>query len=616
MSGAPAAPATPGASGTGVAAATPGALARAEASFVAAWPAALAALSPYTRLLPPVYCHTVADEKREGLTGSFAMIRLRDERIVVSLRQVVELGLEPHARAILAHEVGHYVHAPGTLREHVRLHDRIRRTLPPAQASLAGLVANLYTDLLLNDRLVRSAGVDLAAVYRVLRRDPAGPLWTVYLRMYERLWRLPGSSLVARPSPEVDADAELGARIVRLFRERFLDGAASFAKLLEPYLEKMAPDTPAVPQWLDTAGTPVGDTIPDGLTDDDFDPAAVEHPAVDARIAGDLEDDASAADEGDGDARAEGPTRPAVRGDGRPDRRSVRRSPQQYLDLLASVGVTRKPKELLARYYRELAMPHVIPFPAMRVERAGEPLPEGLDAWEAGSPLERIDWLETLLKSPIVVPGVTTVERSYGVTEGGEPERRPPDLYVGIDCSGSMGNPAHQLTYPVVAGVVLTLSALRAGARVMACLSGEWHGQGSHTETAGFVRDEAAILAVLVDYLGTGCSFGLPRLAETFVRAPRARGRPAHVLVVSDSDLFGEIEGTVGGWDTARLAVERAGGGATAVLRLASSDHYRAHIDQLAACGFEVHLVASEPELVAFARAFARRTFHFEEAGA
>src|SRR6185436_12168766 len=116
-------------------------------------------------------------------------------------------------------------------------------------------------------------------------------------------------------------------------------------------------------------------------------------------------------------------------------------------------------------------------------------------------------------------------------------------------------------------GVVLAVSALRAGARVMACLSGEWHGEGEHTETPGFVRHEPTILGVLTHYLGTGASFGLPRLAETFANAP-PRKRPAHILVVSDSDLFGEIDGTKGGWEIAARAVERAGGGASAVLRL------------------------------------------------
>ena len=85
--------------------------------------------------------------------------------------------------------------------------------------------------------------------------------------------------------------------------------------------------------------------------------------------------------------------------------------------------------------------------------------------------------------------------------------------------------------------------------------------------------------------------------------------RPVHVLIVSDSDLIGEIDGTVDGWALAARAVERAGGGASAVLRLGAAAHYQPHLARLQAAGFTPYLVASEPELVAFARAFARRTF-------
>lgn len=571
----------------------------AEATFLDAWPKARVAFSPYTRLAAPILCRTPADEAQEGLQSSFAMIRFRDERIVIGLSQIVERGLEGHAHAILAHEVGHYVHAPGTLLEHVRLSDRIRRTLPAELASHAGLVGNLYTDLLLNDRLQRTGIADIAAVYAALRGPSSSALWTVYMRAYERLWLLAPGTLCGPTSFEHDADADLIARLVRTFRDRWLEGAAPFTLLIAPYLETLPPDESGVAPWMDTAGTSVGDVIPDGLTDDDFDPSTVKHPALDAA----LEDAAG----DDPDARRVVSGR-ATQGDGRPDRRTVTRGPREWLELLRAVGVQRSPRELLARYYRELAMPHVLPFPTQRLERAGDPLPEGLDVWESGSALEAIDWFETLARSPVVIPGLTTVQRTYGIAEGGEPERRPPDLYVGIDCSGSMGNPAHQIAYPVVAGVVLTLSALRAGASAMACLSGEWHGSGEFTETTGFVRDEAALLGVLTHYLGTGASFGLPRLVATFVNAPK-RARPVHVLVVSDSDLFGEIDGTALGWDLAARAVAQAGGGATAVLRLASAKGYAPHIAKLTAAGFTVYLVSSEPELVAFARAFARRTF-------
>ena len=584
----------------------PGAVAHAAARFTAAWATARVAFSPYTQLAPPILCATAADEQREGLEGSFAMIRMRDQRIVIGLGQIVELALTDHAHAILAHEVGHYVHAPGTLREHVRLHDRIRRTLPVELAAHAGLVANLYTDLLLNDRLQRSRTADIAAVYVALRRPASSELWTVYMRAYERLWALATGTLIEAPAAALEADAELIARIVRTFRDRWLDGAPSFALLIAPYLEQLPTDRLGLAPWMDTAATAIGDQVPDGLTDDDFDPADVKHPAIDPAL-GDDPEAAAAADAAPAVPQRYQPGR-APGGDGRPDRRRVARGPAEWLELMRAVGVKRPPRELVGRYYRELAMPHLLPFPAQRIARAGDPLPEGLDPWEAGGALEAIDWFETLARSPVVIPGVTTVQRAFGVTDGGEPERRPPDLYVGIDCSGSMGNPARQLAYPVIAGVVLTLSALRAGARVMACLSGEWHGQGQFTETAGFVRDEAAVLGVLTDYLGTGASFGLPRLVKTFVDAPPPP-RPVHVLIVSDSDLFGEIDGTADGWALAARAVERAGGGGTAVLRLAAAPYYEEHLARLRAAGFTPYLVATEPELVAFARAFARRTF-------
>ncbi len=588
-------------------------LAEAAAALEAAWPRALVAFSPYTRLAHPIGCRSPEEELREGLSESFAMIRMRDQRIVLSLPQLIELDLVPHVFAILAHEVGHYVHAPGTLEGHVRLHDRIRRTLTPALRAHAGLVANLYTDLSLNDRLQRGGLANIAAVYEALRKDEVSALWSLYMRTYERLWSLPSGKLVPPPSLEVEADAELAARVVRHFRERFLDGAASFTRLFEPYLADLPAEKLVVAPWLDTAGMPVGDGVPGGMLDDDFDPDSVPHPALDDSL-GDEPDEASPGggaaerESEQGSTRGRGAMGRAVRGDGRPDRRSVKRGPAEWVEMLRSAGVRRDPKDLLVRYYRQLAAPHAISFPAQRVLRAGDPLPEGLTEWAPGSPLQQVDWFESLARSPVPIPGVTLVEREYGLAEGGEPERRVPDLYVGIDCSGSMGNPAYQVAYPVVAGVVLTLSALRAGARVMACLSGEWHGAGQHTETKGFTRDEPALLGVLTDYLGTGASFGLPRLVTTFAQAP-ACARPVHILLVTDSDLFGEVDGTAQGWALLAASVAKAGGGATAVLRLAPDAQHEPWLAKLREAGIEPHCVASEPELVAFARAFSRRTF-------
>jgi hypothetical protein len=138
-----------------------------------------------------------------------------------------------------------------------------------------------------------------------------------------------------------------------------------------------------------------------------------------------------------------------------------------------------------------------------------------------------------------------------------------------------MGDPAYKLSYPVLAGTVIALSALRAGAFVKVVLSGE---PGRSISTDGFIRNQSEILKTLLNYLGTGYSFGIHRLAETYAGDKRL-DRPSHILVVSDYDMF------------AMLA------------------QYRGQIERMTADGWNVHLVNSMEELLAFARQFSRMQY-------
>ena len=261
-------------------------------------------------------------------------------------------------------------------------------------------------------------------------------------------------------------------------------------------------------------------------------------------------------------------------------------------------------KDLTIRYYRELAIPHLIRFPQRQSPRATDPQPEGLDTWESGMPLYEIDWSESLVQSPQVIPGVTTVRRLMGETPGSSPKNLPLDLYIGIDCSGSMNNPAFSLSYPVLAATVITVSALRTGARVMACLSGE---PGSFTQTDGFLRNEKGIMSVLTDYLGTGYAFGIQRLKETILDRP-APERPTHLLVVSDSDIFYMLDELKDGWQIAEQAAARAGGGASFVLELNRKER-KAEIEKMQKIGWQVYTVTSQQELVDFAASFAKAKY-------
>src|ERR1051325_3824503 len=128
------------------------ALERLREQWLAAWPTALAAWSKFTRLRVPNLFLTQNEATREGLAGSFAMIRLQDQSVVVSLPEVAACQVTPFAVEVLAHEIGHHVLAPATLTDHARMIARMRWGLPTVE-HFAPIVANLYTDLLINDRL-------------------------------------------------------------------------------------------------------------------------------------------------------------------------------------------------------------------------------------------------------------------------------------------------------------------------------------------------------------------------------------------------------------------------------------------------------------------------------
>jgi hypothetical protein len=574
------------------------------------WETALACWSRFTRLSRPRWCLTRSEEELEGLRGSFAMIRLNDHAVVISLRQICERGLEGFGVEIMAHEIGHHVLCPADLRDQGRMLARMRAALPTKE-HLAALVANLYADLLINNRLQRSAERDMSGVYKALGKGSSDPLWTVYMRIYEILWREPRGSLAAgKISPELEGDAQLGARLVRVYGRDWMRGAGRFAALMLPYLleDEGAEVQQLLEGWLDTLRVGQGGD-PGGLAEiDDEELEGAIHPSLDPALngLGDQDEDEDAAAEDAAEERVGGS---AGRETGLGGHKKVDRyrGPMEYGELLDALGVGLSAEEVAVRYYRERAMPHLIRFPYREARRSTEPLMEGLEIWDVGSPLQRADWLQSVIRSPYVVPGMTTVQRTWGTTEGADPERKPLDLYIGIDCSGSMPNPGRQVSFPTLAGSIMALSALRAGARVKVVLSGE---PGSSVATEGFLRTEAGVLRILTGYLGTGYGFGIHRLDETFGRW-ETKDPATHILIITDQDIFSMLDGLQGerlGWTVAAEAMQKARGGATFVMHMPGSWEDQ-NLRRMEEIGWDIHRLYDWQELVAFARTFSRKTY-------
>jgi hypothetical protein len=277
------------------------------------------------------------------------------------------------------------------------------------------------------------------------------------------------------------------------------------------------------------------------------------------------------------------------------------------------MGIKLTDHEVAVRYYKERAAPHLIRFPVRKLPESVDPMPEGLEGWDFGEPLDAVDWLQSVLRSPRVVPGLTTVQRVWGTAEGQEPRKEPLDLDLYVDSSGSMPNPQHSVSFLTLAGAIVCLSALRAGARVHAVL---WSGKNQVKRTDGFVRDEDEILRVLTGFYGDGTAFPIPTLRKTW-EAREKGARPAHILVISDdgiSTMFDKDERGTSGWDVAAMALERARGGGTLVLNL--PEQWETYAKQHATYGsiarardqqgWHVHRVATWEDLMHFAKQFSQ----------
>ncbi len=586
------------------------------ARWQAAWPKALATWSRYTRLQLPRLCESRVEAAQEGLTGSFAMIRFKDQRIVIDVAQILSLGLEDYGLEILAHEIGHHVLVPGNMTDQLRLLARIRAGLPTLEAH-APLVANLYADLLINDRLQRQEGLRLADIYRRLAKaaegqgpkDRSSLVFDLFLRIFEHLWSLERGNL----GPDSDdariaGDAWLGARLIRVYAGDWMRGAGGFAALVLPYLVDDADAArEALKHLLDTLGAGEG-SEPYGGIDIDGDETGALHPAYDPAVTGDDEP---------ADAPQDGTT-PADADSSRRATGGQTREPFQYGELLRAAGLKLDDHEAAVRYYRERALPYLVPFPRRTRPTSPEPQLEGLDPWDLGDPIDALDGLQSVLLSPRVIPGVTTVQRHYGEEPGQTLARMPIDLDMYVDSSGSMPNPQQRTSFPSLAGAVIALSALRAGSRVQVTL---WSGKKQFMHTPGFVRDEHAILRTLTGFYGGATAFPIHQLRDTYLAGGR-RERPVHILHISDdgiTTMFDQDERGNDGWDIAARALLAAGGGGSMALQLradwetvgkgwaakAYQDLQRARKEQ----GWDIHAIDKLDDLLAFAKAFSKRHY-------
>lgn len=404
-------------------------------------------------------------------SAPLAHVRLQQGRVELNTRRFAQLP--PLAQeALLAHEAGHLLRYPGSLMHYQRWARMAFEVLPPSLRPALNQVLNVFADLLVNQFLAAQRLPGLVQLYQTLPAG-SGRLWQLQMRIQALGWGLETEPLA---DIELETDARLGVRLIRRGLRHPEQVWVSFVHLCEAYL--------VVP--------------PEPLT-----------------ATSDLQQVWRALGEG---ALLGGP------GDG-----GNQVSPADYLQWLEALQVPAAAAHWLSAYYANLVRPWLRPFVLPAIGQ-GEETPESLTVWEPSDPLTALQLRESLVHSPVVVPGVTTLQHRHEVDpDGGDlPRFSPVDIY--LDSSGSIPDPAAQLSPLVAAAVWWSLSARRQQVGVRATL---WSASSEGVSTAGFYDSESALLKLLTTRLGGETRFPLEQL-ETRVKAMRGQLRP---VVLSDEGL-------------------------------------------------------------------------------
>ena len=567
------------------------------------WNQAKLEWNPLLRLQEPIWCLSHQEAKKEGLTGSFAMIRLTDHRIVINIEEIVERGITDYAIEVLAHEIGHHIFTPANLYDNAILLNRIRFALPGIE-DRAPMVSNLYADFLINDKLQRINKLRMSKVYQAINsEDNFSEFWTLMMRTYEYLWRLNRGELATNlsfHSKKIDADASLLASLIRSYAKNWIHGGGRFAVMVYPYLmddKTFQEARKKILILLDAEDAGAGAMDISGMTELDLE-------GYDEVI--DMRKEALGLQEGEGiKSDSLGSEKNELGGQGP---RNGYMGPGNYIDLMKQVNPKADEQRLINAYYKEIALPHLIDFPMEISENVSLDLPEGLETWDIGDAIEEVDWLQSAILSPALIPGLTTQKRTYGSDADNAIAESPLNVYIGIDCSGSMMNPKQNFSWPVLAATIIGLSALRAGASVMGCLSGE---PGDYLETDGFITDETDLLTTLTSYLGTGYAYGIERLRKPFEQEATKK---SHIVIVTDNDIFSMLDSDTQTkqthWELAELALKNAGGHGTMVLH-SHPDYNKDFVIRLEKMGWKVYYVTNETELLKFAFEFSQQNYAY-----
>ncbi len=465
-----------------------------------AWPRAQSHWSRFLLLSEPI-----ANAEQEGI----ARIHLGTRQIELNSPQIREKDLIDCIEALLAHEVGHHVRYPGSLAVDARLR-LIERPLIPIEGYS---VINLFTDLLINERLGHDLQDQLVRIYQAFagefpwERDPA---FLFYLTIYEELWGLEPGALMGNDRaafenacPGARADAQVLSQDLFVLGPNLYTQFLYFVSVISRYLKPQEGEKREVTNPYECGcADPSADDWAAALTPDAREIEAIRRAIAEGWIT---------VEQGE---LLNGPDALAER----------------ILGLPGQGGINAEQvPEIMAAYYRQEAEKYLFKPPPQRLF-GDAVVPTTLDDWEPGDPVRDIDWLATLTGRGDVLGAVMPQKRvRVAEFEGYDVPFWQPRIEVYLDVSGSMPDPRTARNAMTLAAQILVVAAIRAGGWARALLY-----SGGHVAYWTWCRSEVELSRFLMHYIGGGTEFPFPVLRDS-VRQCRTQ-QPIRV-VITDPDF-------------------------------------------------------------------------------
>jgi hypothetical protein len=233
----------------------------------------------------------------------------------------------------------------------------------------------------------------------------------------------------------------------------------------------------------------------------------------------------------DSERHVPGPPKPPPERPSTPSRRSL----GQALNTARSLCGKDKVSDVILLFYERLAQREEIE--AEKVKRTEKISPSTVSLWEVGEDLPKLDWTSSLLRSGVVIPGVTSVTRDWEEETIGQEDLTVPWIEIYIDSSGSMPDPTLDFSPLAFAGFLLAKSAVQAGSKVRII---QYSGCKQVQAMKDFTSSLRTAFPALLKYFGDGTDFPFPVLEDS---VNRFRGRaPVARVFITDSDFLMNVQ--------------------------------------------------------------------------